>query len=140
MSTPVKREEIDYVSAPFEADIRFIFKGFEKEISKCKGFANSVRCLLVDSILKTMNFDIYDEDLAEGESTEETSTIELPIKYNHIVESVVLKCGLTPKDGGFEQKVSRKLLSYSGIHSFKFFFQSSFSLVHFFYYKVCHLC
>lgn len=120
MSTPVKREDIDYVSAPFQADIRFIFKGFEKEILKCNGFSSTLRCLLVDSLLKTINFKINDEDLTETKNSEETCIIELPIKYNHIVESVVLKFGLTPKDGGFEQKLSHKSLTYSGIHLFKF--------------------
>ena len=47
----------NYVSAPFQTDISFIFQGFDVEIENCEGFKNSIRCLLVDNILKTMNFD-----------------------------------------------------------------------------------
>ena len=42
--------------APFEADIKFIFEGFEVETEKCNGFNNKMRSLLVDNILKTMPF------------------------------------------------------------------------------------
>ncbi len=53
----------DYVSAPFQTDVRFVFQGFEADdIKKCKGFTNSIRSLLVDNILKNMIFDETNED------------------------------------------------------------------------------
>ena len=53
----------DYVSAPFQTDIRFVFQGFEADdIKNCKGFKNSIRSMLVDNILKNMNFDETNND------------------------------------------------------------------------------
>ena len=62
-----KKSSTDYISAPFEADIKFIFEGFEVETRNCKGFTNSVRSLLVDNILKNMNFN----DSNENETNDE---------------------------------------------------------------------
>lgn len=58
----MKNDYIDFVSAPFQTDIKFIYKGFENDIKKCKGFSNTLRCLLVDNILKNMNFDASTEE------------------------------------------------------------------------------
>ncbi len=52
-----KEKNEGFVCAPFEADIKFIFEDFEVDTEKCKGFNNKTRSLLVDNILKTMNFD-----------------------------------------------------------------------------------
>jgi hypothetical protein len=49
-------------SAPFKQNIKFLFKGFDKDLNKCQGFKKSIRNLLVDNILKTMMFDVSSED------------------------------------------------------------------------------
>jgi hypothetical protein len=49
-------DEHDYISAPFKKDVRFIFKGFEADIDKCQGFRDATRSLIVDHILRNMNF------------------------------------------------------------------------------------
>ena len=51
------KDKYDYLSAPFEADIRFIFQGFEVETKDSKGFRNPLRSLITDNILRNMNFD-----------------------------------------------------------------------------------
>jgi hypothetical protein len=71
-----KRNEKVSICAPFETDIKFIFEGFNDEISKCSIFSNTVRSLLVDNILKNLRFDpqneeqIYDDDFEEDEEGE----------------------------------------------------------------------
>lgn len=58
----VAPDEYDYSSAPFEEDVKFLFRDFEIENSKCKGFSDATRSLLVDNILKNMMFDPKDDE------------------------------------------------------------------------------
>lgn len=52
------------VCAPFAKDIRYIFQNFEEDITKSKGFTNTIRSLLVNNILENinMNFKIKSEE------------------------------------------------------------------------------
>ena len=84
-------------SAPFQTNIRFLFEGFNKDISKCKGFKISLRNLLVDNILKTMMFDTssnfecvkpideseksYQERLKKPKSDESSNSQEAGLPY-----------------------------------------------------------
>ncbi len=47
----------DFLTAPFEIEIKFIFEDFEMENKDCKGFSNAIRSLLVDNILRNLSFD-----------------------------------------------------------------------------------
>ena len=125
-----KKEGVDYVSAAFQTDIRFIFAGFEQDLKKCKGFTSPIRSLLVDNILKNMSFDVFNEN--EEESLKDTlrnrmlaseaaermvGTLSGKNK-NDVMATVAQKLNLRRgTDGAFEEsaKVSKKLLTFSGL-------------------------
>ena len=64
MNLESKRTGSEY-SAPFQADVPFIFENFDIEAAKCNGFRNTVRCYLTDHILNNMYFNPKngDEDI-----------------------------------------------------------------------------
>jgi hypothetical protein len=70
-------------SAQFQADIRFVFQGFEVDINDCEGFPSSQRNLLVHNILKTMTFsEGNNESLVERENILKT-VIDSVVKREH---------------------------------------------------------
>ena len=77
----IPRQKVDQkkASAPFQADIKFIFEGFNLDIKKCKGFKNSIRSLLVDNILKNMKFDASTDDDQVEENNVMQDIIDLAI-------------------------------------------------------------
>jgi hypothetical protein len=74
-----RKDEYDYLSAPFEADIRFIFQNFEVEIKNCKGFRNPIRSLIVDNILRNMNFDPKSSNDFEISDKNRLKNIPMPL-------------------------------------------------------------
>ena len=64
-------EEKDCISAPFNKEIRFIFQGFETDTDNCQGFRDATRSLIVDNILRNMNFN--PQENGEDESIIDTA-------------------------------------------------------------------
>ena len=73
---PLKKDEVDFVSAPFETDIKFIFKNFDHDIENSKGFNESIRCLLVDQILTNLNINISNKPNDERDTSLRSALIK----------------------------------------------------------------
>ena len=112
-----KKSEKISISAPFEADIKFIFEGFHDEIEKCTIFSNSVRSLLVDNIFKNLRFDpqkedqIYEDDFEEDEDEPSTYRLLNIMRISKLTKKILLK----NIELGFKNKQNNSIMIHAGL-------------------------
>ena len=81
------------VCAPFQKDIRYIFKNFEEDVVKCVGFDNSIRSLLVHNILANikLHFTVTSEKFRDSISK---MIVEGSLKENQLNKETIRKLSL----------------------------------------------